>query len=521
MVANHTLFGSYNLGTTPNGGVVITGGFRHSAVFSTHAENIRIQTAGDASEGFIAKFGRGGSFRWVTSIGSRNNVEITDVSIGEDGELLVEGAWPYLEGPPAELNFQPSKTTLASTSRVALFLAKYNRRGELLWARKAEGGPQTLTRTNSSTFDGQGNVIVTGRSRDVPRIWNTTLPSPGEFIARLDEDGDVLRVAAFKGSPASVTVDGSQNIVVGANDRSSSPYAGFVRKLSQNFETLWTFSLPATLNSGIRAITILDSDDVVFAGWFRGELQLPDTTLVASPDAFSPVIGRLDETGRLLWIRHGTGLGLFEELSLEAGGDIVAGGEFQRKVTFADPRGNSATAQGQLDGGVFVTIFSPDGTPQRSMPLLETDFSSFGEIAADGKGSFYMIEPLSRHRPAIVYARPDSTFEIDPGQDRCDLLLTKYDLYPGPVPATDSLEPGFPNPFSHETFISFGLPEAAHVSLIVYDVLGRELARLIDEQRAAGTYRVAWRPSGLSAGIYFGVLHVGERVKTIRMVHMP
>ena len=61
----------------------------------------------------------------------------------------------------------------------------------------------------------------------------------------------------------------------------------------------------------------------------------------------------------------------------------------------------------------------------------------------------------------------------------------------------------YPNPFNPSTIITFQIPEAGLVSLKVYDLLGREVATLVDEHKTAGSYDVEFNASELSSGVYF------------------
>ncbi len=71
------------------------------------------------------------------------------------------------------------------------------------------------------------------------------------------------------------------------------------------------------------------------------------------------------------------------------------------------------------------------------------------------------------------------------------------------TPPTFALEEAFPNPFNPSTTITFDVPLDAHVLVKVYDVLGREMAVLVDERRDAGRYQTTWNPGSLSGGVYF------------------
>ena len=66
-----------------------------------------------------------------------------------------------------------------------------------------------------------------------------------------------------------------------------------------------------------------------------------------------------------------------------------------------------------------------------------------------------------------------------------------------------SLRQNFPNPFNPATAIQFSIPTSQQVMLKVYDVLGREVATLVNEQRPAGTYTEHFDAGGLSSGVYF------------------
>jgi hypothetical protein len=88
------------------------------------------------------------------------------------------------------------------------------------------------------------------------------------------------------------------------------------------------------------------------------------------------------------------------------------------------------------------------------------------------------------------------------------------------VPGRYALEQNYPNPFNPTTVVSCQLPVASNVKLIVYDMLGREVATLMDEAKQPGTYSVTWNASGLSSGVYFCRITAGSFVATRRMILM-
>jgi hypothetical protein len=68
------------------------------------------------------------------------------------------------------------------------------------------------------------------------------------------------------------------------------------------------------------------------------------------------------------------------------------------------------------------------------------------------------------------------------------------------------LNQNYPNPFNPGTVISYSLPKSSFVKLIVYDILGNEVASLVNEKQSVGTYEIGFDGSGLSSGVYFYVL---------------
>ncbi|MBK6912330.1 MAG: T9SS type A sorting domain-containing protein [Ignavibacteriales bacterium] len=82
------------------------------------------------------------------------------------------------------------------------------------------------------------------------------------------------------------------------------------------------------------------------------------------------------------------------------------------------------------------------------------------------------------------------------------------------TPTEFSLEQNYPNPFNPTTTISFSLPETGYTSLKVYDILGNEVANLVNEVKDAGIYKVQFDGSNLSSGVYVYQLQTGDYIAT-------
>ncbi len=86
------------------------------------------------------------------------------------------------------------------------------------------------------------------------------------------------------------------------------------------------------------------------------------------------------------------------------------------------------------------------------------------------------------------------------------------------APDTYNLAQNYPNPFNPSTKISWQLPVGSHQSIKVYDVLGNEVATLVDEYREAGRYEVEFNGSNLASGMYLYRLQAGSFVETKKMI---
>ncbi|MDP4193040.1 MAG: CotH kinase family protein [Bacteroidota bacterium] len=85
------------------------------------------------------------------------------------------------------------------------------------------------------------------------------------------------------------------------------------------------------------------------------------------------------------------------------------------------------------------------------------------------------------------------------------------------VPKDFHLFDNYPNPFNNSTVISFSIPERVHLTLRIYDILGREVAKLLDEVKDAGIYRVPFSMQ-TGSGIYIYVLQAGGNIQSKKML---
>jgi hypothetical protein len=91
-------------------------------------------------------------------------------------------------------------------------------------------------------------------------------------------------------------------------------------------------------------------------------------------------------------------------------------------------------------------------------------------------------------------------------------------LTPTDVPTEYSLYSNYPNPFNPTTNIKFDLPSDGLVQLKVFDILGNEVATLINEQKVAGRYEVNFNASSLASGVYIYKIQAGSFINSKKMI---
>jgi hypothetical protein len=166
---------------------------------------------------------------------------------------------------------------------------------------------------------------------------------------------------------------------------------------------------------------------------------------------------------------------------------------------------------------LYFTVYNI--TENRKMPII------FSELVPDGKISFgddlFLLRKDSASLDAFTWevfiTGKDTNINPEPGDIfKISILkpLTKRDIFEftaiptgveqgRAIPARFSLSQNYPNPFNPVTTISFTIPEASHVTLAIYDILGRRVSTLVNEKYVPGFYHHRWNAGTISSGVYF------------------
>ena len=117
---------------------------------------------------------------------------------------------------------------------------------------------------------------------------------------------------------------------------------------------------------------------------------------------------------------------------------------------------------------------------------------------------YYVVTAMNRNNRE---SEPSNAIVLEVTSVPDDLIAASYELHQN-----------YPNPFNPETVIQFTLPAAQEVSLKVYDMLGREVAVVVDSYLSGGQHRVEFNASHLSSGIYIYRIKAGDFVESKRMM---
>jgi serine protease AprX len=131
--------------------------------------------------------------------------------------------------------------------------------------------------------------------------------------------------------------------------------------------------------------------------------------------------------------------------------------------------------------------------------LLPKNASHFYLSAADQQG---VSRLLPSKAPAVLYNGSSIVTVVSPQA----------------VPQSFVLWQNFPNPFNGETTIRYDLPSPTRVTITVYDVLGRRVVVLVNEQKDAGSYFVKWSAPLVSSGVFFYTIRTNDAIETKKMI---
>jgi len=206
--------------------------------------------------------------------------------------------------------------------------------------------------------------------------------------------------------------------------------------------------------------------------------------------------------GHYLYLANADTVGIFD-ISSVVSPTLVSEFAVPKKYRTYNALNDLAAADNRLilatTEGCYVYDVSNPASPTQAAQLI----TGIPMTTSFYDGTKIVVTVWDRQGTAST-ARPGGAVELvysGPSSVQSDAIV---------IPKTLALEQNYPNPFNPTTTISYAIPENSVVTLKVYDLLGREVATLVNEQKKAGNYGVKFDGSQLSSGVYFYQLRSGS-----------
>ena len=204
----------------------------------------------------------------------------------------------------------------------------------------------------------------------------------------------------------------------------------------------------------------------------------------------------------------GTGEGVFR--SMDDGLTWVSSGLSDKGIiALAGTSDGASLFAGTDEKGVFLSNNNGISWVDVSLGLPEiSSLTCFG-ISVNGS---YIFSGVNYHYPGSgegfsgVWKRPLSE------------MITDVEKKATKLPKEFALFQNYPNPFNPSTKIQYAISSRQLVTLKIYDLLGREIATLVNEEKPIGTYEVTWNAANLPSGVYFYQLKAGSYTATKKLL---
>ncbi len=208
------------------------------------------------------------------------------------------------------------------------------------------------------------------------------------------------------------------------------------------------------------------------------------------------------------------------EIEMDMHGHVYVGGYYYgHQILIEDTVLTNGSAPGSRNHTGLLAEYDAEGTLARTLQVTGPDYSKVTGIMPMPSGELYVagFARNDRDGPDHIIVGADTLATL-PGRSKA--FLAKY----GPVTtarADDYARPvgslwtaHYPNPLAGAAIITYELPEASHVRLRIYDILGREMAMPVDEWNSAGAHSVRLDASSWPSGVYLYRLEAGNQVAT-------
>ncbi|MHB9011907.1 MAG: T9SS type A sorting domain-containing protein [Ignavibacteriaceae bacterium] len=389
------------------------------------------------------------------------------------------------------------------------------------------GGDSTTDHVYAAALQGDGKIIVAGASADSSKtaFALARFNSDGTIDKSFGTNGTVRNYIAtadsFDDEAHSVAVQSDGKIV--AAGWSLDPYAATpqtfaLARYNSNGTLDNTFGSGGTVRVPVPVPGISNEQGLAYS-----VAILPDGKILAggySDDSGFTAIrfkndGTIDNTFGIMGAAtthisgsntddhaHSMAVGSDGQIALAGHSSMPGNGGDAFSVACFDSNGSIEKAFG-TNGSMVANISGGDGNDDEANAVaIQSDgrivAAGYSEGAPPYLGSIGWAFALARFLPGIPTSVPSKV-----------LVPMEYTLYQN-----------YPNPFNPSTIISYQLPVSSKVVLKIYDLLGRDVATLVNKEQVTGNYKVIFNGNNLASGVYFYRLKAGNFVETKKLILM-
>ena len=453
---------------------------------------------------------------WTKTFGGSDNERGSSVQQTTDGGYIIVGITEFF-GVDSDI-----------------WLIKTNSFGDTLWTRKFGGSEMDGAYSVKQTSD--GGYIITGTTSSFGAgcgdVW----------LIKTDASGDTLWTKTFGGSDCEAsysvqqTTDGGY-IIIGLKGPFWSSYAWLI-KTNTSGDTLWTKKFEASFGDEVILYSVQQTTD--------GGYIITGYTNLFGAVGYDVLLIKTNASGDTLWTKTMGGSDRDVGNSVQQttdGGYIIVGHSFSAgdqdvwmiktnasgDTLWTKTFGGSGWEDGKsvqqtTDGGYVIVGYTDSfGAGSFDIWLIKTNVSGDTLWTKIFGGSDYEESYSVQQTTDGGYVITGLTESFGAGEEDVWLIKTTPDVS-DVEPNTDllpldfSLHQNYPNPFNSSTRIQYAISIRQFVKLTVYDVLGNEIATLVNEQKPAGIYEVTWYAENLPSGVYFYQLKAGNYMDTKKMV---
>ncbi len=492
---------------------------------------------------FIAKMYPNGKLVWLKIIGGSGWASSYGLKLDSQGNVIVVGAFIN------EIDF--GDTLLNGTGYEDTFVAKYTSGGEFLWALQGTGPKDGYA--TCVTIDSQNDIIVGGyfiESVKMGGLWLQNLGTKNSFVAKINPSGKVLWLwgnpdnQKTKSELSSITVDSqddiffcgyfSENFTAGGTtvtsiDRTDNLY---LAKFLPGGNPSWLIGAGSGSSAQAKSVVCDKDDNIYITGNFGGTVAFDGFSLTSFPSGYDAFLAQLNQVGKFNWVYQITGEynEFANSLSYNLYSGITVAGAFATGIEMGDYKINGH--------GIYSALFNEEGKLLNFVNTKSIENSDYASaVIIDESNNIYFTGRFN-----MDCAFGDTTLSSN-GLSDAYLAKVHFDNTTGiddnnPLLNIFSLEQNYPNPFNPTTKIKYSIlappnlpfqrnpygKEEVLVQLKIFDILGREVVALVNEEQKPGSYEVEFNPvlsiKNPASGVYFYRLRAGNYIQTRKLIFL-